>query len=327
MKRIILSLLLLCTIKIISSDAKEILKQIDTNEFICCICHECENDWSLVTSLCCNTTTAQPNKLDHVFHIKCINDWLLKNRNCPLCRMSIKNTLSDLIHYTRNILFIEKLLKNLPVDLQHISYIIDHHKLYSIDLNFNLYQNNPLIITILNQNYTLTKALLKNGANVNIQNRSQEAPIYLACKIGNIELVKLLLDYNVDYKISNMHKNTPLIIALFQKHIEIAKLLIQKKQDLNVCNIDGITALMIAAAHNLEEIVFILLQQNANPNLSMNNGDTALMKAVIYNNPNIVQLLLKNNANKNIKNKTGKTALDMATESGYNTIINLFKEK
>ena len=31
----------------------------------------------------------------HVFHSKCINDWLSKKDECPLCKISIKNNLNN----------------------------------------------------------------------------------------------------------------------------------------------------------------------------------------------------------------------------------------
>jgi len=51
----------------------------DLNHKNCSICLDEFNENELLFQLICN----------HYYHKKCINDWLQKNRSCPLCRQDL----------------------------------------------------------------------------------------------------------------------------------------------------------------------------------------------------------------------------------------------
>lgn len=54
-------------------------------------------------------------------------------------------------------------------------------------------ENTPLVLAIEKGSMECVEYFLKNGANVNISNRSKTFPIHSACANGNLELVKLLI--------------------------------------------------------------------------------------------------------------------------------------
>lgn len=71
----------------------------------------------------------------------------------------------------------------------------------------------------------IIKLLLAFGANINIQNLSQETPLYLACKKGYYEVVELLVKNGADIDIKDQLGKTPLDIAKEKKHEKIIELL------------------------------------------------------------------------------------------------------
>ena len=111
-----------------------------------------------------------------------------------------------------------------------------------------LYYNYPKYITTC-----FVKCLLKKGADVNAKfNTATPAstPLHCASMDNNYELVKLLLENGADVNINNKYNETPLycIIAycrLNDRKIErkIIKLLISKGADINAKNGEGITIL------------------------------------------------------------------------------------
>jgi len=56
---------------------EELLK--DNNDNNCTICLEEFNNDEEIIKLKCN----------HLFHSKCIDDWIKKNQSCPLCRLNL----------------------------------------------------------------------------------------------------------------------------------------------------------------------------------------------------------------------------------------------
>lgn len=51
----------------------------DNNDDDCTICLEEFNNDEEIVKLKCN----------HLFHLKCIDDWIEKNQSCPLCRLNL----------------------------------------------------------------------------------------------------------------------------------------------------------------------------------------------------------------------------------------------
>ncbi|GBG32111.1 Ankyrin repeat domain-containing protein 50 [Hondaea fermentalgiana] len=56
----------------------------------------------------------------------------------------------------------------------------------------------------------VTKVLLKNGANPNVQNLAGDLPVHMACRIDDVQLLHLLLFYDSDMNIKNYAGRTPL---------------------------------------------------------------------------------------------------------------------
>lgn len=72
----------------LSSENPEAEEKTFTKE-ICCICYDEINQGEYVTILKCK----------HIHHCECIKDWLVKQKNCPICK---KEVLVDDFHIGRN---------------------------------------------------------------------------------------------------------------------------------------------------------------------------------------------------------------------------------
>ena len=48
----------------------------------CAICMEYFDEYDVVSPMPCH--------ISHLFHTSCIRPWLLRNRNCPLCKLELQ---------------------------------------------------------------------------------------------------------------------------------------------------------------------------------------------------------------------------------------------
>jgi len=98
---------------------------------------------------------------------------------------------------------------------------------------------------------------------------------------GDLPLVNLLLRYGADVEAQDRSQITALIWAACEGEFEVVELLIQHKADLNAQDNSGLTALMMASMKDVEarqhyECVKILVNSGADPNLKSKDGKTAL---------------------------------------------------
>jgi len=72
-----------------------------------------------------------------------------------------------------------------------------------------------LMYACVDQNVNLVKNLLKEGANVNLQDKSGWTALHFASQECNYEIIKLLLEHSAVVDIEDSYGNTPLWRALF----------------------------------------------------------------------------------------------------------------
>ncbi len=150
-----------------------------------------------------------------------------------------------------------------------------------------------------------------------------ETALSYAIKVNNEVAVKYLLDYGADVNVKNNNDEAPLLTLLrSETNLEsfftlndnvrlniLKELLKQPKIDLNVKDNDGNTPLFFAIKTNNTRAMKRLLKLGADVNAKNNNGDTPLICAVKKRNIDMVKHLIECGADVNAKNYNGDTPL------------------
>jgi uncharacterized protein len=171
------------------------------------------------------------------------------------------------------------------------------------------------------------RRLLDAGADVNLRNKYDATPLYMASEYGHAEVVKLLLAANADVNIAErIMGTTPLNIASAKGHTEVVKLLLAANADVNIASKPiGLTPLIVASMKGHTEVVKLLLAANADVNIADNkDGLTPLIVASMGGHTEVVKLLLAANADANIASKPiGMTALIAASMHNHTEVVKL----
>jgi ankyrin repeat protein len=126
----------------------------------------------------------------------------------------------------------------------------------------------------------VAKALIKAGADVNVENESGKTPLLLAVmKNSDLEMVSVLIEAGARVNINDSGRKTPLVIAAENKNPnqEIMTVLIKAGADVNVRNKSGLTPLMLVVGNENSdpEMITTLLNFGADPSIEDNVGFTA----------------------------------------------------
>ena len=175
--------------------------------------------------------------------------------------------------------------------LLHCATNFDHLKLLLntpakdlINDQYNKKKETPLhTLRYKYNNIELTKLLIEAGADVNIKDTFQKAPLHY---VKPKETIQLLLDAGADLNIQDYCGKTPLH---YVKPKETIQLLLDAGADLNIQDCCGNTPL-----HNIDEVYYIdksqsqlklklLLDAGADLNLKNNKGETPIDYYNLYN--------------------------------------------
>ena len=172
-------------------------------------------------------------------------------------------------------------------------------------------KNEDLIPMVSTRQIEGVELLIKNGANVNVQDQYGRTPLMIAASNYDTKMIKMLLANYADANIKDNSGSTVLIQAVVLGHMETFKLLIdtyygrisQKNKD---------AALLRAVKLRRTEMVRSLIENHSNVNAKLPDGKTALMIASFRGYSEIVKMLLENGVDVNLKDKRGRTALFFA---------------
>ncbi len=173
------------------------------------------------------------------------------------------------------------------------------------------------------------KKVIKEGADVNIQDAKGRTPAMIATYNNDIETLKVLLKAGANVNIRDNTKNNPFLYAGAEGYLDILRLTIKAGADPKVTNRYGGTALIPASERGYVDVVLELLTNtNIDVNHVNNIGWTALLEAIILNNGDekqqrIVQMLIEHGANVNISDKDHITPLQHAVERNFKEIIKI----
>ncbi len=207
--------------------------------------------------------------------------------------------------------------------------------LENVNVN-NIYNNQTMMSSsIKNGDIEMFEELVKkHHADVNIQNKYKETPVFYAIGWTQIEILEKLIEYGADLNVVNIDGHTPLTAALIKRrpNATVIKMLIDNGADVNfVVNndyseYDGMSVMEIAKERKIKisvksttihsaaergktDSVKRFLKKGININQKDENGATPLMLAVKSNNPELVAYLIEKGADVNAKDKDGYTPI------------------
>ena len=160
-----------------------------------------------------------------------------------------------------------------------------------------------MLLTSIKNNYVNgVKKALERGVNINKKNErdyNRTALLY-ASIYGYKNIVEILLKNGADINIQDVNGWTALIFASNHGHKDIVEILLKNGADVNKKIFNGETALMSASNKGYKEIVELLLKHGADINITNKFGYTALYyaslkkyKALIKEYKEIIELLKK----------------------------------
>ncbi len=126
------------------------------------------------------------------------------------------------------------------------------------------------------------------------QKLSFENQLIDAVENNNASIVRLLLQQGADPNSTGRFKTTALHRAAFNNYGNIADILIASGADLNAQDLGGATPLHIATRQGNTEVVAKLIQAGANPNIKDNEGYSSINKASASRNEAVINALSGN---------------------------------
>jgi len=194
--------------------------------------------------------------------------------------------------------------------------------------------NRTSIVKAVEQNQLKeVEKALKNGADVNTQNRGKQTLLLIATRNENFEMAKLLVSYGADVNLQDEISDSPFLYAGASGQAAFVKLFFENGARYDVFNRYNGSALIPACERGHVETVKLLANTKGFPIDHVNRlGWTALMEAVILGNGSkkyqeVVQILLDAGCNINIPDKNGVTPLQHAEAMGFKEIAAILKNK
>lgn len=151
----------------------------------------------------------------------------------------------------------------------------------------------PLYIASYEGHNSTVQLLLSKGANINLCDKDGASPLCISCQNGHVSSVEILLRNKADIRLCKTNGASPLFAACKNRHDSIVKLLLDNGANINLCEKQGISPLCIACQSGHESTVKLLLDNKADVNLCGKQGFSPLHKACQNGHDNIVQMLLK----------------------------------
>ena len=179
------------------------------------------------------------------------------------------------------------------------------------------------------ENVKIIEMLLDKKININIADyENQITPLMYITSINNIEITKKLLNNGANAELQDSYGNTALHIAIQENNINIANLLMTNMNNFNLVDINSMTPLhLLLTLYNIDTILkynidILITKTNLNiQDFEGNNVWHILIKKKIWDN--FKKLLINKKNNIFIKNKQNEMPIDLVNKSDYYDFINL----
>ncbi len=208
------------------------------------------------------------------------------NRNSPILYATDLDTIKVLLDYNSQILsngketLIHKLIEKNKVE--EIKYLDE--KLGSLNKVLGPNSCNPLLYSVFNDNYILTKFFVGKKYEVNTYNEMGLTPLMRAVEKKNFFIVKLLVENGANVFVKNKRGETPFILACKHDDLKSAKYLYQFDKCINQQDDLGYTSLMWAVSYKYDKICDFLIENGAEPTIQNIYKKDAIRLAQEVNN-------------------------------------------
>ena len=169
----------------------------------------------------------------------------------------------------------------------------------------------------------IAQFLLKQAAEVNVQDEHNPTPLHEASGSENLDFMRLLLHYRADVDVLDHRGDSPLHKACRYQRLDAVKLLVENGADVNVRDKSNSTPLHEASGSESLQVMEVLLGLGADVNPVDHRGDSPLHKASRYQKLDAVNLLFKEGADVNVRDKSKSTPLLEASGSGNLDVVEL----
>lgn len=230
--------------------------------------------------------------------------------------------------------------------------------LISNGATLNLFNKNgetPLHIASLQGLASLVEALLRAGANSNLQTSKliapapfeasddggeqvvyNQTPLHLAIIRKHEKVIQVFLEHKTfsqhtndnhvivpNFNVHDSRDQTPLGLALLMGMQKVAQQLLAGGASINVVNIDGLTLLHQTILNQDVPSSLFLLNNGADPSKLTTENETPLQLAIRRHLPRIVVAVCEKGIDVNVKDEGGNCPLWMALESGQEDIATI----
>lgn len=191
-----------------------------------------------------------------------------------------------------------------------------------------------LIEAVWAQDFDKAKALVKNGADINYQDKSSgSTALMLCCAYNFTDMGRFLIEHRPNLDLQDNNGRTALIVAAGSSE-DLFNLLLKNGADPGIKTADGTTAFTAACIGVIRgkislKVLRTLLAKGVDVDEAASSGPAAgytpLMTAARNNKPDLVRFLLDNGADANARAADGKTALALAGQAGNSEVIKLLR--
>jgi len=246
---------------------------------------------------------------------------------------------------------------NLPM----VQFLLDREEV-NVNLGTSLENKTPLMISVENEQFEITRALLrhpkieitntyiyqgipalhywashntpieiiedliKNGAEINKNIETVGTPLHVSAGKGNLDVVHALIGHNANVNVVNNYEKTPLLLATSEGFFKIVRALLESKANVHTCDYNGISAIHLAAMENHLKIMKLLIHFKADINSKARGGLSPIHLAAHSGHLEAVKALIRFGANVRHKTDDDQSVIDWAYRSGNAELINFLQD-